>query len=184
VPESASFDVLAPAVRGGPLYTIGLPGLVANEHGAFVLGAARRAVDEVTELAKTKARGYVAPQGVAARAVFQADLGRADVALRAARAYLVRVNEQVWAAAQAGTPIDVTWQTELRSAAVYATETALGVTRSMFRYAGAKSLYSGNVIDRCLRDVQAAAQHGMVNDIAYEARGRVLLGFPDVAPLT
>jgi Acyl-CoA dehydrogenase, C-terminal domain len=58
------------------------------------------------------------------------------------------------------------------------------VTRSMFRYAGAKSLYQGNVIDRCLRDIQAAAQHGMVNDVAYEARGRVALGFSDVAPLT
>jgi hypothetical protein len=46
----------------------------------------------------------------------------------------------------------------------------------MFRHAGARSLYEGNVIERNLRDVTAAAQHGQVNETAYELRGRELLG--------
>jgi hypothetical protein len=50
---------MAPAVRGGPIYAIALPGFVTNEHGAFVLGAARRALEETAALAKTKTRGYV-----------------------------------------------------------------------------------------------------------------------------
>ncbi len=54
--------------------------------------------------------------------------------------------------------------------AVHATEVSLEVVRTMFRYAGARSLYAGNIVDRCLRDVTAASQHGMVNEVAYEAR--------------
>ena len=59
VPERHTYDNMAPAVRGGPIYAIALPGFVTNEHGAFVLGAARRALEETAALAKTKTRGYV-----------------------------------------------------------------------------------------------------------------------------
>ena len=79
----------------------------------------------------------------------------------------------------AGGECDIAQQTELRGAAVYATEVAIDVCRHMFRYAGARSLFAGNIIERCLRDVTAAGQHAMVNDAAYENRGQVLLGFPD-----
>jgi alkylation response protein AidB-like acyl-CoA dehydrogenase len=181
VAADATFDIMAPAPRGGPLYTIALPGLVANEHGAFALGVARRALDEVAVLAKTKARGYVVPEGVAGRSVFQADLGRADIALRAARAYLISANAAAWELVLSGGSLDAAVQTELRTAAVYATEAALDAVRSVYRYAGGRALYTGNVVDRCLRDLQGAAQHGMVNDASYEARGQVLLGFPEVA---
>jgi indole-3-acetate monooxygenase len=184
VPAKHTFDTFAPAERGGPLYRIALPGFVANEHGAFVLGAARRAVDETAALAKTKTRGFVIPQGVAAREKFQWDLGRVDVALRAARAGLVEVNEEAWRAAVAGDPIDAELQTRMRAAAVYATEIALEVARTLFRYAGAKSLYAGNVIERCLRDIQAASQHGIVNDVSHELHGQTMLGLQDVAAIS
>jgi alkylation response protein AidB-like acyl-CoA dehydrogenase len=74
-------------------------------------------------------------------------------------------------------------QARLRSTAVFATETSLEVVRTAFRYAGARSLYAGNVVDRCLRDVTAASQHGMVSEVAYEARGQALLGVQDVVPI-
>jgi alkylation response protein AidB-like acyl-CoA dehydrogenase len=184
VPTEHTFDNFAPAARGGAIYTISLPGFVANEHGAFALGAARRAIDETAALAKTKTRGYVIPQGVAAREKFQWDLGRADIALRSARAGLIAVNEAAWQAAESGAGVDVDLQTRLRGAAVHATEVALEAARAMFRYAGAKSLYAGNVIDRCLRDIQAAAQHGIVNDVSYELHGQSILGQQDIAPLS
>ena len=184
VPTRHTFDPFGPAMRGGPLYTIAFPGLVANEHGAFALGAARRALDEMTALAKTKTRGYVVPQGTAGRQRFQWDLGRSDVALRAARAGLVEANEAAWQAALRGAHIDVGVQTGLRATAVHATDVALEVARTMFRYAGAKSLYRGNVIERCLRDIQAAAQHGVINEVSYELHGQSLLGLQDVVPLS
>jgi alkylation response protein AidB-like acyl-CoA dehydrogenase len=66
---------------------------------------------------------------------------------------------------------------ELRSAAVYATDIAVEVTRRMFRHAGAHALYSGSVLERCMRDVQAASQHFVMSQSSYELRGRALLGF-------
>jgi alkylation response protein AidB-like acyl-CoA dehydrogenase len=184
VPERHTYDNLAPAARGGPVYTITLPGFVTNEHGAFVLGAARRALEETAELAKTKTRGYIVPRGVAGREVFQSDLGRCEVALAAARQGLIATSEEAWQAAVAGRPVDAAMQMRMRAMAVHATEVSLEVVRTMFRYAGARSLYAGNVVERCLRDVTAASQHGMVSDVAYEAHGQVLLGVEGVAPMS
>ena len=180
VPDRHCFDSMGPAQRGGPLYTIGMPGLVVNEHAGFVLGLARRSIDEMTRLAATKTRGYVNPESTAGRAVFQADLGRADAALLAARAGVIDANERAWANAQGGLPCGPDLQTELRAAAVHCHDVAIEVCQRMFRHAGAKSLFTGNVIERNLRDATAAAQHGQVNETAYELRGREMLGI-DVA---
>jgi alkylation response protein AidB-like acyl-CoA dehydrogenase len=184
VPGSHTFDVSTPPHRGGALFQIPLPGFVAMEHGAFAVGVARRAIDEMSELAKSKVRGYITPQGVAARSSFQLELGRTDLALRAARAGLISAYNDAWAAVTSGEPCDVAMQTQLRCAAVYATDVAIDACRTMFRYAGAKSLFSGNIIERCLRDVTAAGQHAMVSDAAYESRGQVLLGLSGAVALT
>lgn len=184
VPESLVFDAGAGPQRGGPAYRIGLPGLVANEHAGFALGAARRALDEMCELGRTKTRGYAEPQGIAARGEFQADLGRHEQALRAARAHVMEANAAAWEQVVAtGQPCGPEVQIDLRCAAAYATDVALDVCRRMFRYAGARSLYTGNVIERCLRDVQAAAQHMMVSEESYAERGKVLMGLADVKPI-
>lgn len=153
------------------------------EHGGFALGVAQRALDEMTELAKSKTRGYIMPQGVAARGKFQFDLGRAEQSLAAARDHLRAVNENAWNMANDRDASEPPIQTELRAAAVYTTEIGVEVARTMFRYAGARSLYTGNIIERCMRDIQAGAQHGMVNDVAYETRGQVILGLEDVHAL-
>jgi alkylation response protein AidB-like acyl-CoA dehydrogenase len=184
VPDYLTLDLGAPAKRGGPLYSLGIPGLVINEFIGFALGAARRSVDEMTALAKSKTRGYFIPQGVAARGAFQLDLGRADLQLQAARAGALDTWRRVWALVVEGQPPDVATQVELRAVSLYATDVAIEVCERMFRHAGARSLFSGNVIERNLRDVLAAAQHNMVSDVAYELHGRVMLGFEDVVPMS
>jgi alkylation response protein AidB-like acyl-CoA dehydrogenase len=46
VPDDFTFDARALVPRrGGPLYRLGLPGLIANELGGFAVGVARRALD-------------------------------------------------------------------------------------------------------------------------------------------
>jgi indole-3-acetate monooxygenase len=184
VPEHLTIDGAGPARRGGPLYNIGLPGYYANDHAGFVLGAARRSIDEMTALAKSKSRGYLRPQGVAGRSAFQLDLGRADVQLRCARAGVLDAYQRAWDLVRTGLPCGVGMQTELRSMAVHAHDVAIGVCERMFRHAGARSLFTGNVLERNLRDVLAAAQHGMVNESAYELHGQALLGVDDVTALT
>jgi alkylation response protein AidB-like acyl-CoA dehydrogenase len=184
VPEDLAFSPRDGVQRrGGLLYHIRGAGLVATEHGGFALGAARRALEEMRELAKSKRRGLT-QQGVAGRGVFQFDLGYCEQALNAARAHLFDAYRRAWdLVSDTGdtTPPEV--EIELRSAAVYATDIAVEVTRRMFRHAGAHALYTGNVIERCMRDVQAASQHFLISQSSYELRGQALLGFEGLRSL-
>ena len=163
--------------RGGPLYQLGLPGFVANEHAAFALGVSRRAFDAVTALASTKARG-VTPRLLGQRPTFQRFVGDAEMRLRAARALAVEANEAAWQTVRAGGRLTARQHAELRAAAVHATEAALDVVTGAFRYAGGAAVYDGSVLQRCLRDLNAAAQHFMVSDSAYEGLGQFVLGDP------
>jgi indole-3-acetate monooxygenase len=184
VPEKLSFSFRGgPQQRGGALYRLTGPALLSTEHGGFALGAARRALDEMRELAKSKRRGLT-QQGVASRSVFQFDLGFCEQALNAARANLLDAYQRAWefvVVTGSTTPPEV--QIELRTAAVYATDVAVEVTQRMFRHAGARTLYSGNVIERCMRDVQAAAQHFLMSQSSYELRGKALLGFEGLSAI-
>ncbi len=183
VPSWQVFTLAEPARRGGPLYKISAPGFVTNEHAAFALGVGRRALDEVVEVAKTKVRGFLKPQGVAAREVFRHELGRLDVSLRAARAGVLEAYESAWTSVSADEAVSEDQQILMRCTAVHATEVAMKASRFAFRFAGAHSLYDGNVIERCFRDVHAGAQHAMVHDAAFEARGQQLLGLSEASAL-
>jgi alkylation response protein AidB-like acyl-CoA dehydrogenase len=177
VPEDLTFDLLDGIQRrGGPLYRLRGAALVSTEHGAFALGAARRALEEMRDLAKSKRRGFT-QQGVAGRSVFQFDLGFCEQSLNAARANLLDAYQRGWdLVLETGSTAPPEVEIELRSAAVYATDVAVEVTRRMFRHAGAQALYSGNVIERCMRDMQAASQHFVMSQSSYELRGQALLG--------
>lgn len=178
VPEAFTWDIeRAQPRRGGALYRLGLPGFVTNEHAAFALGVARRALDEVSALAGSKSRG-VKPSPLIGRATFQRFVGEASLRLRAARAAAVELNEAAWTTVGVGEALTARQHAELRSAAVLATEVALDVTTRAFRYAGGSALYDASVLQRCLRDLHAGAQHFMVSDSAYEGLGQVLLGLP------
>ena len=121
---------------------------------------------------------------MAGRSVFQFDLGYCEQALNAARANIVDAYRRAWhSILETGNALSPEAEIELRSAAVFATDVAVEVTRRMFRHAGAHALYSGNVIERCMRDVQAASQHFVMSQSSYELRGRALLGFEELRPM-
>lgn len=178
VPEAFTWDIeRAQPRRGGALYRLGLPGFVTNEHAAFALGVARRALEVVTNLAATKSRG-LKPSPLAGRATFQRFVGEAELRLRAARALAIELNDAAWTTVGVGDHLTARQHAELRSAAVFATEVALDITARAFRYAGGSALYDASVLQRCLRDLTAGAQHFMVSDSAYEGLGQLLLGLP------
>jgi indole-3-acetate monooxygenase len=178
VSETFTWDIeRAQPRRGGALYPLGLPAFVANEHAAFALGVARRALDSITALAAGKSRGLrLAP--LIGRGSFQRFVGDAEVRLRAARALAVELNAAAFTCVGLGERLTARQHAELRSVAVLATEVALDVTTRAFRFAGGAALYDASVLQRCLRDLNAAAQHFMVSDSAYEGLGQLLLGLP------
>ena len=170
--------------RGGPLYRLGMPGYVANEHAGVALGIARCALDRFIEKETARTRSYV-PGGtaLAARATTQRSLGQMELRLRAAKLLALDVNDAAWDTVQAGETVSVRQQCELRAAATYCTEVALDIVKDVFRQAGGSAIYLQNVLQQCLRDINVAAQHRMVSEATYENLGQILLGVADVNPM-
>ncbi len=185
VPEAFTLDrhSLSPK-RGGAIYHLGMPGFVAVEHAGFAFGVARRALDAITELAQSKYRGYTSSSSLAMRSTFQRGLGADELRLRAARGLVVEILEAVWARVSRGDAPTLQMQVEMRSSATYATEIAVEIVTRAFRSGGGSALYESSVLARCLRDMNAAAQHLMVSDVAYELQGKMALGLPDVDPMS
>jgi alkylation response protein AidB-like acyl-CoA dehydrogenase len=183
VPEAFTWDhETAPPRRGGALYRLGWPAFVANEHAGFALGVARRALDAVSGLATSKARGATLTL-LAERPTFQRFVGAAVMRLSAARALAVEANAAAWATVSAGERLTPRRQAELRAAAVHVTDVCLDVVTRAFRYAGGSALYDASVLQRCFRDLSAGGQHFMVSDSGYEALGQFLLGVPGAEPM-
>ena len=180
VPESFAYDpVSTEPRRGGALYRLGRPGFVTNEHSAFALGVARRALNAITEVGQAKTRGYNSVNPLAQRPAFQRMLSECDLRLSAARALNVEVLEEAWAVVNEGRPPDPPLQARMRSCATYTTDVAVDVVTQAFKFAGGAALFDSSVLQRCLRDIHAGAQHQMVSDTAYENHGQFLLGLPD-----
>src|SRR5437867_11404231 len=142
VPEGFTFDLQAMQPQhGGPLYRLGLPGLIINEHAGFALGVGRRALDAIIELAQTKRRGYGKQTPLAERAVFQRTIGESDLRLRAARGLILDIVGKAWETVCAGRTPGPQLQVEMRSAATLVTDVALEVTTQAFRYGAGTAVH-------------------------------------------
>jgi alkylation response protein AidB-like acyl-CoA dehydrogenase len=185
VPDAFTWDrETAQPQRGGPLYRMPNPGFVANEHAAFAVGLARCALDTAMEMARSRRRGFTASaSSLEGRAAFQRAIGLGSIRVKAARAHLMDVYGEAWAMLATGGAPQLHMHAQMRAAATYATEVAAEVTTEMFRYAGGAAVYRSQKLQRLLRDVNVAAQHLMVSDIAYETLGQFALGLPDPDPM-
>jgi alkylation response protein AidB-like acyl-CoA dehydrogenase len=163
------------ARRGGPAYTLSAPVFVGNEHMAFMLGAARRALDEVTASAAGKLRlGSTAT--LAARGAFQQQLARHEIALRGARLLAHDVVGRLWAGLEATGAPPSGAHLDVMAVSTHVAETATAVATWGFKATGAHGLFLGHPAWRCLRDILAGAQHIYVKDENLDVWGGRLLG--------
>ena len=169
--------------RGDAIYRMGRPGFVANEHPAVALGIARRALDEIIASAPNKKRGNPPTSSLADREAFRGDIARCDFRLRAARTLSHEVYERAYQITCAGQVPDDDVQAEMRAVAAHVTFEAVDVATTAFRYGGGSAIHRGGILQRCLRNVNAAAQHFMVSDSSLESYGATLLDMPDVKPM-
>ena len=183
VPEEMAFDLITTDPRkGGPQFWLGRPGFVTPDHAAFALGVARRALDEIALQAGSYRRGYLTST-IAQRGALHHDLGKCDQRLRAARALCREALDEAWEFCLRGERPDLERQLRLRGACAYATDVACEIATTAFRYGGGSAIYNDRVLQRCMRDINAAAQHFMVNTSAYDNLGQFRLGLPDVNPM-
>jgi indole-3-acetate monooxygenase len=165
--------------RGGAMYRLGWPGFVIHEPAAFALGIARHALDVLMGLE----RGRMNHVPSAGRDANQSRIGLSELRVRAARALVWDVFTRAWATVCAGDVPPPQMQSEMRAAAAFATDVAIDVATLAFRQGGSRVVYRSGVLQRCLRDIHAAAQHWLVRDTALGIYGQFLLGVPGVDPI-
>ncbi|HVO24778.1 MAG TPA: acyl-CoA dehydrogenase family protein, partial [Candidatus Margulisiibacteriota bacterium] len=176
VPEDRSVSLLTDRPRQpGPLYMFPVFGLLALGIAGVALGVARRAIDELLQLAAAKT-----PTGsrkrLAERAMIQVHVAEAEALLRSARAFLFDTIGDAWRAAQGSRTISVAQRSLLRLAATHAATSAAKVVDLMYNAGGGTSVYATSPLQRQFRDIHVVTQHMMVAPATYELTGRVFLG--------
>lgn len=158
------------------LYRFSFFGALAVGVAAVGLGLARRAVDELVDLAGAKK-----PQGssktLAERPVVQASLAEADAGLRAARHLLDHAVADAWDATERDDGLDAA-RVALRQAATHAMTTSASVVDTCYTAAGGAAVYATSPLQRIFRDVHVATQHAMVAPRVMEVVGRSRFGLP------
>jgi alkylation response protein AidB-like acyl-CoA dehydrogenase len=177
VPAERSITFATPSRVDAPLYRMPLYALLDSAMATVLLGIARAAIDAFVVLASAKT-SHGSTTVAANRPVVQADVGRAEAAVQAARAWLFASVAEAWDAAEAGRELPARQRALMRLARANALTAAVQAVDLIYAAAGSASVYSTGVIDRCFRDIHAAGQHMALHPANYEVCGAVLLGLP------
>lgn len=149
--------------------------LLALGIAATGLGVARRALDELIDLAGSKTPQF-SSRTLAESGFAQTETARAEARWRAARAYLREEVGRAWDAALAGDPVDVAARVAMRLAAAHAASECVAVTDAAWTLAGGTAVYETSALGRCVRDAHVVTQHIMVAPKLNETLGKFLLG--------
>ncbi len=142
---------------------------------AVALGAARGAVDSLTELFGGKVdRRNLRP--VATAFDKQADLGIATATVDSARAYLYDTTARAWDLTFAGEELPRELRAGMRLACTHAVTASVQAVDRAHAAAGASSIYSASPLDRYFRDAHAVAAHAFVRQTTMADGGQILLG--------
>jgi alkylation response protein AidB-like acyl-CoA dehydrogenase len=146
------------------------------------LGVARAAIDEFVELANRKV-----PRGssdlLRDRVLVQAQVGEAEAVLRAGRALLFDVVEEMWQTVLAKELISERQRADLRLAMTHAAQSAAKATHMVCTAAGTTSIFTASPLERYARDAEVVTRHNQLQYVNYEAVGRTALGLPSNSPL-
>jgi alkylation response protein AidB-like acyl-CoA dehydrogenase len=151
------------------------PSLFSLNIGAVALGIGQGALDDVIELAVGKTP-LLAESTLARSALFQFELAGADTKLRAARALLYESAEEAWENAAAGSSLSLYDRARIRTAAMWAANSAAEVVTSAYRAGGGSSIYNSSSLQRRLRDVNVLAQHFLVRSDTLITAGAIFAG--------
>lgn len=158
-----------------PFTNFSFYGLLALGIAATSVGIARRAIDELVDLAATK-RPQGSSRPLADRTPVQADVAIAEAKLRSAWGFVDDTVETAWQSALDGREPDDEHKRLLRLAATHATQTAAEVAELTYKAAGGAAVYKTSPIQRCFREAFVATQHAMVAPRTFELAGRMRLG--------
>lgn len=182
VPEHHTAEFFGPAGVDTPMFRLPIRLGLAPTHVAVVLGIAQGALDDLSELAKTKRPAFNPMMRLAEDPVFQNRLGQLDTRLAAVRALSDTESRAMWAAAEAGEPIPPAASLRLRAMVAFAHTECVAIVNEAFGLAGSSALYESSPLQRRLRDVRTAAQHTAASVEIYTILGAVMAG-EEVSPM-
>jgi alkylation response protein AidB-like acyl-CoA dehydrogenase len=187
VPKYRTFSLTPEFETGshyqGPLYRFPLPGIAATGIPTVLLGAARKALDEVTELALTKTP-VAAPSKLKERSSAQAKVARAEAVLRSGRLFLYDILSEAWRVSVEGGTHSMKQRADLLLAMTHAMSCAVEAVELAYSIAGTTAFRASGPFERCFRDAQTLKHHAFAAEGRYETVGQVYFGLPPDFPAT
>jgi alkylation response protein AidB-like acyl-CoA dehydrogenase len=188
VPKSRTFPMQPEFEPGshyrGPLYRLPVMGTAAAGLPTPMLGVARRAVDEVLGLARSKTP-VASNRMLRERATAQVQLGRAEAILRSGRLLLLETLRQAWRRCLDGETHSLEQKADLQLAMAHAMSSAVQAVDLACGIAGTTAFRASSPLERCFRDVQTMRHHVFASEQRYGTFGQVYLGvepdFPVIA---
>jgi hypothetical protein len=183
VPEHRCFPLFArePLRGDAPMFRMGMMPITAAGHAAWALGVARSMLDDVAELAQTKAR-MSDMETLALRPTFQRNLAHHTGMWRAARAGVVEAFGSVEQRIADGEALTPTMRADLRVAATYATEASREVAQWAHLAAGTTAIREGSRLERAFRDLYTGTQHAFISEKTYIDSAQIWLGLIEDTP--
>ncbi len=186
VPFDESWNFAERPQIAGPLYCFAPLFLVS--HAGVPLGIARSAIDAVTELASRKdlmpdPHKLFGSRKLADDSRAHEAIAIAEGELAAARAFTYSSLEELWQTLQRGERLSPRQRALYRIMLIYVHRVAKEVTAKMYDLAATSAIYRSNPLDRLMRDILTACQHGIVHPKMYRPAGRMLLGMEAGDPM-
>ena len=186
VPQTRTFPMMPEFKPGshyqGPLYQFPVVGVVATNIPPVMLAVARKAIDEVSQLAQGKTP-VASSTLLRERASAQAQLAQAEATLRSGRLLLFDTLSEVWQATLAGKTHSLPQRGDLLLAMTHAAQSAATAVELACSVAGTSSFRTTNPLERYFRDIQVLKHHTFVAESRYETVGQVFLGLPPDFPV-
>jgi alkylation response protein AidB-like acyl-CoA dehydrogenase len=175
--ERSVLSATAPLLETGPLYRVPRTLCFASGDAAVALGMARTCLETFFELAGAKT-----PRAMAAllrdQAMVQAQVGQAEAAVRAGRAFLMETVNDLWSTVAAGGVLTLDQRATLRLASTHGIRLAAQVIDTVYNAAGVTAAYDGHLLQRHFQDIHVITQHLQSRLSHYELVGRHWLGLP------
>lgn len=142
---------------------------------ANALGVARGAIETLKDIAVREA-STLSTSLLRDRPMVQAQVGKAEAIVNAARAYVFDAVGSLWDILRAGHEPSDEDIAQARLALVHAMHESVRAVDKVFHAAGTNAIYTRLPLERAFRDVHVAVQHGAALPGYFESAGQVLMG--------
>jgi alkylation response protein AidB-like acyl-CoA dehydrogenase len=163
---------MGPAHHPGPLYS--WPALFLVSHAGVPLGLARSALDFVEELSAHKDLSPGRP--LREDPQVQETIAKAEATVEAARCYVYRTLEDLWATLCAGEKPSERQRAHYRLMMTHAHQSAKKVIGILYDLAATSAIFRRSPLERNMRDILTSSQHRVVHPKMYRPAGRLILG--------